>query len=83
MQTLLSAVGLGGSQTTTITGESAAGLPEDEAEVLDRGEAFGFEGTFEWAKVEEALGVRVKWAVGSVKGGEKGTGEVWEWVEEL
>lgn len=71
--------------------ESAEGLPSDEAEVLEKGEAFAFEGGFEWEKMGEAVGVEVSWAQGSVKGGEKekaeGAGKgldgVWEWVEGL
>ncbi|KAL8293064.1 hypothetical protein RQP46_000758 [Phenoliferia psychrophenolica] len=53
-------------------------LPSDEAEVLSA-EAFATDGPFEWEKVEG----KVEWAVGSVKGGEGGVDQVWEWIEGL
>ncbi|KAK4705787.1 signal recognition particle receptor subunit beta, partial [Phenoliferia sp. Uapishka_3] len=54
------------------------GLPEDEAEVLSA-DAFQVEGPFEWEKVEGS----VKWAVGSVEGGEGGVDYLWQWIEDL
>lgn len=73
---LMVLVGLGGKSKKVVTG--GKGLPSDEAEVLGN-EAFNFEGTFAWDKLE----VNVTWALGSVKNGESGVGAVWEWVDDL
>lgn len=82
VQTILGAFGMGSKSTSLGSGEAAVvGLPEDEAEVFDKGEAFGFEGSFEWSKLGE-MGVKVEWAVSSVKARE-GTEKWWEWVEGL
>lgn len=53
-------------------------LPSDEAEVLSA-EAFATDGPFEWEKVDGT----VSWAAGSVKGGEGGVDQLWDWVDEL
>lgn len=85
-KSILSTIGLGSPTTTTGTGEggdSAKGLPSDEAEILSNEDAFLFEGTFEWEKVENALGIEIKWAVSSsTEQNEEGLKKLWEWVEE-
>ena len=58
----------------------AVSLPSDEAEILS-GEAFAFEGAFEWQKLAET-GVEVDWAVASVKAGD-GLEGLYGWVDNL
>ncbi|GAA5901618.1 hypothetical protein JCM5296_003334 [Sporobolomyces johnsonii] len=87
-KSLLAALGLLGSSasttTTTLMTQGAVGLPSDEVEVLANEDAFAFEGAFEWAKVEQALGLEIKWAAASSKDvSEAGLDKVWEWVDEL
>ena len=73
MQSVLKAFGAGAA-----AGGEKGVLPSDEAEVLSA-EAFATEGPFEWEKVDG----RVSWAVGSVKGGEGGVDQVFDWIEGL
>lgn len=103
---LLGALGLGSSSSSTggigalepsssgAGGAGGAGLPSDESEALALAadDVFAFEGAASWDKLERAVGVELRWAVASVRGGEgkakggkegKGVEEVWEWVEGL
>ncbi|GAA5835626.1 hypothetical protein JCM9279_004599 [Rhodotorula babjevae] len=106
---LLGALGLGSATSATGgigalepssgaggAGGGAGGLPSDESEALALAadDVFAFEGTATWDKLERAVGVELRWAVASVRGGAgegkakggkggKGIEEVWEWVEGL
>lgn len=72
--------------TTTTSGGGGKGLPTDEAEILSEGDAFLFEGTFDWNK----LGLEINWdwsggEIGSGGNGGGGSGGegVWKWCEEV
>lgn len=72
---ILAALGLGPKKLST---GNVGGLPTDEAEVLST-EAFTFEGTFAWEKLE----TKIEWAVSSTEGGPGGVEQVWDWVDTL
>ncbi|GAA5929533.1 hypothetical protein JCM3775_002367 [Rhodotorula graminis] len=92
--------GIGALDTSSSSGGAGAGgagggLPSDESEALALAadDVFAFEGSATWDKLERAVGVELRWAVASVRGGAAGKGkggkegkgvdEVWEWVEAL
>ncbi|GAA5871679.1 hypothetical protein JCM8547_007115 [Rhodosporidiobolus lusitaniae] len=85
---LLSSLGLGGSFSSSsgaALGETKAGLPTDETEVLANEDVWAFEGAAEWEKLERVAGTTFEWKVGSAKKGKgvEGVEGVWEFVEGL
>lgn len=79
-KSILSAFGLGAPTTTTT--ESVEGLPSDEAELLSNEDAFPFEGSFEWEKIEKGLGIEIKWGVASsTDKSQEGLAKLWDWIE--
>ena len=81
-KSILSALGLGAPTTTTST-EGVEGLPSDEADLLSNEDAFPFEGSFEWEKIEKGLGIEIKWGVASsTDKTQEGLAKLWEWIDE-
>lgn len=82
---ILSAFGIGSSNSTSAlldtSSRSSVGLPSDEAEILSSGEAFPFEGAFEWDKLAQSGVCEINWATGSAKKGD--SDGLWRWVEGL
>ncbi|BGP22973.1 signal recognition particle receptor subunit beta [Rhodotorula toruloides] len=85
---LLTALGISSSSSSPVGSalpESTSGLPSDESEILSlpEADAFAFEGQADWDKLEQAVGVELRWATASVKTGRDGVERVYEWVDEL